>query len=256
MADTTNLTSAATSSTGSHAPGATSGKTTIDDTVVSKVAGIAAREVNGVHSLGNGAARAIGAIRDAIGQRDYGQGVKVEVGEKQVADRTDGTSSAGAERVHAVDLAGGDAGDLRDDGVVDRGLARGAGRSRRGARSGRGGRGVSHGCSFRVPPGDPSGCCSRMRRGSTDGRHAGLRAVSRLPGSGLVRRARCTPVRRTADVGAGSGSVSAPRTAPRPTTAVVGAPPRTRSGWCRARRGRAAAVDGVARPLHRRCEPP
>ncbi len=85
MADTTNLTSAATSSTGSHAPGATSGKTTIDDTVVSKVAGIAAREVNGVHSLGNGAARAIGAIRDAIGQRDYGQGVKVEVGEKQVA---------------------------------------------------------------------------------------------------------------------------------------------------------------------------
>ncbi len=85
MADTTNLTSAATSSTSTHASGATSGKTTIDDTVVSKVAGIAAREVNGVHSLGNGAARAIGAIRDAIGQRDHGQGVKVEVGEKQVA---------------------------------------------------------------------------------------------------------------------------------------------------------------------------
>ncbi|WP_414648548.1 Asp23/Gls24 family envelope stress response protein [Curtobacterium sp. CFBP9011] len=57
----------------------------MDDTVVSKVAGIAAREVNGVHSLGGGAARAIGAIRDAIGQRDLGQGVKVEVGEKQVA---------------------------------------------------------------------------------------------------------------------------------------------------------------------------
>ncbi|MDM7886841.1 Asp23/Gls24 family envelope stress response protein [Curtobacterium sp. RHCJP20] len=89
MADTTTTTpattSAATRSTGTHASGATSGKTTIDDTVVSKVAGIAAREVNGVHSLGNGAARAIGAIRDAIGQRDYGQGVKVEVGEKQVA---------------------------------------------------------------------------------------------------------------------------------------------------------------------------
>ncbi len=61
------------------------GKTVIDDTVVSKVAGIAAREVNGVHSLGGGAARAIGALRDAIGQRDHGQGVKVEVGEKQVA---------------------------------------------------------------------------------------------------------------------------------------------------------------------------
>lgn len=61
------------------------GKTVIDDTVVSKVAGIAAREVHGVHSLGNGAARAIGALRDAIGQRDHSQGVKVEVGEKQVA---------------------------------------------------------------------------------------------------------------------------------------------------------------------------
>jgi len=86
MADTTtNLTSAARPA-GTHASGAnTSGKTTIDDTVVSKVAGIAAREVNGVHSLGNGAARAIGALRDAIGQRDHGQGVKVEVGEKQVA---------------------------------------------------------------------------------------------------------------------------------------------------------------------------
>ncbi|PZF58208.1 Asp23/Gls24 family envelope stress response protein [Curtobacterium sp. MCSS17_008] len=63
----------------------TAGRTTIDDTVVSKVAGIAAREVDGVHSLGGGAARAIGALRDAIGQRDHGQGVKVEVGEKQVA---------------------------------------------------------------------------------------------------------------------------------------------------------------------------
>ncbi|MEV7931313.1 Asp23/Gls24 family envelope stress response protein [Curtobacterium sp. NPDC089185] len=88
MADTTTPTPAttATRTTGSQANGSgTSGKTTIDDTVVSKVAGIAAREVNGVHSLGGGAARAIGALRDAIGQRDHGQGVKVEVGEKQVA---------------------------------------------------------------------------------------------------------------------------------------------------------------------------
>jgi uncharacterized alkaline shock family protein YloU len=67
------------------ATGGVTGKTVIDDTVVSKVAGIAAREVNGVHSLGSGTARAIGALRDAIGQRDFGQGVKVEVGEKQVA---------------------------------------------------------------------------------------------------------------------------------------------------------------------------
>ncbi|MCY1696109.1 Asp23/Gls24 family envelope stress response protein [Curtobacterium sp. SL109] len=62
-----------------------SGKTVIDDAVVSKVAGIAVREVPGVHGLGGGAARAIGALRDAIGQRDHSQGVKVEVGEHQVA---------------------------------------------------------------------------------------------------------------------------------------------------------------------------
>jgi uncharacterized alkaline shock family protein YloU len=61
------------------------GKTVIDDTVVAKVAGIAAREVSGVYALGGGAARAIGAIRSAIGNEDHGQGVKVEVGERQVA---------------------------------------------------------------------------------------------------------------------------------------------------------------------------
>ena len=33
------------------------GKTTIADTVVSKIAGIAAKEVNGVYSLGGGASR-------------------------------------------------------------------------------------------------------------------------------------------------------------------------------------------------------
>lgn len=87
MADTTTPTPAttATRATAHTGTSGVTGKTVIDDTVVSKVAGIAAREVNGVHSLGNGAARAIGALRDAIGQRDFGQGVKVEVGEKQVA---------------------------------------------------------------------------------------------------------------------------------------------------------------------------
>ncbi|MFJ4222232.1 Asp23/Gls24 family envelope stress response protein [Curtobacterium luteum] len=87
MADTTTTTptTATAPRTATAGTGNPSGKTTIDDTVVAKVAGIAAREVNGVHSLGKGAARAIGAIRDAIGQRDFGQGVKVEVGEKQVA---------------------------------------------------------------------------------------------------------------------------------------------------------------------------
>ncbi len=91
MADTTSTPTTTTSAPRATKQSSTSGitgitgKTVIDDTVVSKVAGIAAREVDGVHSLGNGAARAIGAIRDAIGQRDHGQGVKVEVGEKQVA---------------------------------------------------------------------------------------------------------------------------------------------------------------------------
>lgn len=90
MADTITPTPATTATTATRATShagtsGVTGKTVIDDTVVSKVAGLAAREVNGVHSLGNGAARAIGALRDAIGQRDFGQGVKVEVGEKQVA---------------------------------------------------------------------------------------------------------------------------------------------------------------------------
>ncbi|AMM20161.1 alkaline-shock protein [Frondihabitans sp. PAMC 28766] len=61
------------------------GKTTIDDTVVAKIAGIAAREVTGVHGLGGGAARAIGAIRSVVNNKDLTQGVSVEVGETQVA---------------------------------------------------------------------------------------------------------------------------------------------------------------------------
>ena len=71
----------ATTSTGGVAPG----KTVIADNVISKVAGIAAREVPGVFALGGGAARAFGAIRDVIGSSDLSQGVRVEVGETQVA---------------------------------------------------------------------------------------------------------------------------------------------------------------------------
>jgi uncharacterized alkaline shock family protein YloU len=63
----------------------TVGKTVISDAVVAKVAGIAAREVPGVHALGGGAARALGALRDAMNATDLGQGISVEVGEKQVA---------------------------------------------------------------------------------------------------------------------------------------------------------------------------
>lgn len=61
------------------------GTTQIADGVVAKVAGIAARQVPGVHSIGGGASRAVGALRSAVGQQDHGQGVKVEVGETQAA---------------------------------------------------------------------------------------------------------------------------------------------------------------------------
>lgn len=61
------------------------GKTVIVDPVVAKVAGIAAASVPGVHALGGGAARVIGNIRQAVGAKDYAQGVSVEVGETEVA---------------------------------------------------------------------------------------------------------------------------------------------------------------------------
>ena len=61
------------------------GKTTINDGVVAKVAGIAARESRGVYTLGGGAARALGAIREVVSGVDQAQGISVEVGETQVA---------------------------------------------------------------------------------------------------------------------------------------------------------------------------
>ena len=61
------------------------GATVIVDSVIAKVAGIAAREVPGVFALGGGAARALRAIRDAMNNTDLTQGISVEVGETQVA---------------------------------------------------------------------------------------------------------------------------------------------------------------------------
>lgn len=61
------------------------GKTIIEDSVVAKVAGIAARETRGVYALGGGAARALGAIREVVAGTDQAQGISVEVGEQQVA---------------------------------------------------------------------------------------------------------------------------------------------------------------------------
>ncbi|MDQ1053403.1 putative alkaline shock family protein YloU [Arthrobacter sp. SORGH_AS 212] len=61
------------------------GRTVISETAVAKVAGIAARAVPGVYSLGSGPSRALGAIRDAVGSTDHATGVRAEVGETQVA---------------------------------------------------------------------------------------------------------------------------------------------------------------------------
>lgn len=72
---------------GSGALASSKGSTTIADVVVQKIAGIAAREVSGVHALGSGTLRAFGAIRERIpgASASVGQGVSVEVGEKQAA---------------------------------------------------------------------------------------------------------------------------------------------------------------------------
>ncbi len=62
------------------------GQTTIADPVVTKVAGIAAREVGGVYQLGGGVGRALGAVTQRLpGQDSTNQGVSVEVGEKEAA---------------------------------------------------------------------------------------------------------------------------------------------------------------------------
>lgn len=62
------------------------GSTTIADTVVTKVAGLATREVPGVYDVGGGAARAVGSLTSRVGIGDSSsQGVSVEVGEREAA---------------------------------------------------------------------------------------------------------------------------------------------------------------------------
>ncbi|ACZ43516.1 protein of unknown function DUF322 [Thermobaculum terrenum ATCC BAA-798] len=61
------------------------GKTTIEDVVVAKIAGMAAQEVEGVH-MGGGASRAIGGLVErATGSPSVTRGVHVEVGEQEAA---------------------------------------------------------------------------------------------------------------------------------------------------------------------------
>lgn len=68
-------------------PAATRGRTSIADVVVVKIAGMAAREIPGVHDMGGGLSRTLGAVRDRVpgGRPNVGRGVKVEVGERQTA---------------------------------------------------------------------------------------------------------------------------------------------------------------------------
>jgi uncharacterized alkaline shock family protein YloU len=66
----------------------TRGRTTIADGVVEKIAGMAAREVDGVHDLGGGIARTFGAVRERVpggGSRSASRGVSAEVGDIQTA---------------------------------------------------------------------------------------------------------------------------------------------------------------------------
>ncbi|MFE7100507.1 Asp23/Gls24 family envelope stress response protein [Streptomyces erythrochromogenes] len=78
-----------TASGGSHKAAGDRGRTTIADGVVEKIAGLAAREVVGVHALGSGLSRTLGAVRDRVpgGGKSAAvtRGVKAEVGEVQTA---------------------------------------------------------------------------------------------------------------------------------------------------------------------------
>ncbi|MFT2707365.1 Asp23/Gls24 family envelope stress response protein [Clavibacter zhangzhiyongii] len=81
-ADVTRIAPAGTAVTGS---GLAEGDTTVTDAVIGKVAGLAVRDIPGVHALGGGAARVIGQLRDRIGQTDLTQGISVDAQETGVS---------------------------------------------------------------------------------------------------------------------------------------------------------------------------
>ncbi|SOB81467.1 Asp23/Gls24 family envelope stress response protein [Streptomyces sp. 1331.2] len=72
---------------GGAKPVADRGRTALAVGVVEKIAGMAAREVPGIHALGSGLARTFGAMRDRVpgGKPSVGRGIKADVGEKQTA---------------------------------------------------------------------------------------------------------------------------------------------------------------------------
>lgn len=62
------------------------GRTAIADSVVAKIAGMAAREVSGVYKMGSGASRAFGSLKERVGAGpSVSSGVAVEVGQTQAA---------------------------------------------------------------------------------------------------------------------------------------------------------------------------
>ncbi len=64
------------------------GKISVAQGVVQKIAGVACREVSGVHAMGSSGTRAFGAVRERIpgsSGPNVAQGVGVEVGETQAA---------------------------------------------------------------------------------------------------------------------------------------------------------------------------
>ena len=65
------------------------GKTAIADSVVAKIAGLACREIDGVHEMGTGLSRRLGVLKDKLpvggSQPSAARGVQVEVGERQAA---------------------------------------------------------------------------------------------------------------------------------------------------------------------------
>ncbi|CAM3338420.1 Asp23/Gls24 family envelope stress response protein [Stackebrandtia soli] len=63
------------------------GQTSISGAVVSKISGMAAREIPGVHSMGSGSSRRMGQLRALVpgSNESLSRGVAVEVGEKEAA---------------------------------------------------------------------------------------------------------------------------------------------------------------------------
>ncbi|MDT0264761.1 Asp23/Gls24 family envelope stress response protein [Streptomyces sp. DSM 44915] len=84
---------------GAQAPAASRGRTSIAGGVVEKIAGLAAREVPGVHALGGALSRTLGAVRDRVpgGRGPAARGVRVEVGQRQTAIELDVVVEYGAQ---------------------------------------------------------------------------------------------------------------------------------------------------------------